>query len=353
MILVGLLVTDLPSMRCTSWFSEVIPILFNISAYIREIVMQTAQNIVRKDRGSQQFSDILATGSPRTLSDIECVKNPGHTHFIPATSLTAYHLPQHFQDERWVAMIRARLADTVKLMVRYTSPHRQNQRGYEEYIGTIRPRWGSGTAFWPETCTNQIECPLPGCNTNGERHFVYGPFQVVTVAHLVFDENEANATRVEFFDDDPHCPEFVRQAEVIGIKQGPPGSNISILKCITHDSKIPEELKKANRHRTELLKGLCEPEGASMVVMISHPHGTSKCISFGNLIQLFEKGPVKTTRDGKMRLRECTLNYSTPSCVGSGGGSVTLWQSGRRAFAPHSKALGLDSNMSAFGWVSK
>ncbi|RUS85267.1 hypothetical protein EGW08_006968 [Elysia chlorotica] len=289
--------------------------------------------------------------SPR---HVFCLKNPRHENFTPVYSLKPQHLPAPYdQDPRWVSMLQARADDTVKLRVNYTSPARPDAFKCRDGSGAGVVRHGTGTAFWTRLLSSRMRCPFPDCTVGGSRdHDVYGPFRVVTVAHLVYNEEEANCTTVEFFDDDPDDRSSVCRAQVTGLIREPMESDRCILICVTHDPTIPERLERSCTQRNELLQQLQEPDERGMCVLISHPHGMSKRISVGRLLNVEEQGPVKRTKDCQMLLRDCRLVYSTPSCMGSGGGSVTLWCRGKRAFAPHCRTLGEDRNQSALGWIS-
>ncbi|KAK3753117.1 hypothetical protein RRG08_024395 [Elysia crispata] len=305
---------------------------------------------VGRFRNKKQDVSIGTTES--NSREVSCLKNPKHENFIPVFSLKPDHLPYPYRDDpRWTSMIQARAADTVKLKVNYTSPARPDP--FKCRHGSQVVRQGTGTAFWTRLLSSKVKCPFPDCTIGGSRdHDVYGPFRIVTVAHLVYDEAEASSTTVEFFDDDPDDRSSVCFAQVTGLIREPVESDRSILTCVTHDPAIPERLEKAWLRRNELLQQLEAPDGPSMCVLISHPHGMSKRISIGRSLDVEELGPVKKTQDCQMWLKDCRLIYTTPSCMGSGGGSVTLWHRGRRAFAPHCRTLGEDRNQSALGWVS-
>ncbi|GFR97344.1 hypothetical protein ElyMa_006321600 [Elysia marginata] len=297
---------------------------------------------------------MASKNSSNDFSYRHCTKHPTHESFIPTRLLTCRHLAPPFdQDPAWSSMLRVRADDTVKLVVNFTSSDRPEQFKYPGSLDSRLARKGSGTVFWTRLLSSTIPCPLPGCTAeNGRPHNVYGPFRVVTVAHLVYDTTEALHTTVEFFDDDPADRSSVCSAQVIDFIRGSEESDRSILVCVTHDARIPERLEQSWQQRNTLLEQLQEPDGASMCVLISHPHGMSKRISIGQAVDVQEYGHVRATEDRQMLLKECKLLYTTPSCPGSGGGSVTLWQRGRRAFAPHCLCVGPERNQSALGWIS-
>lgn len=281
-----------------------------------------------------------------------CIKNPTHAAFISIVSLKPDDMPRPFSDDpRWSSMLRARADDTVKLSVTFTCDNRPEPFK----CSRSRARQGTGTIFWTSSASKSTSYAKEGSGDHGVNGPLNFTFRVVTVAHLVYDKDEALSTTVEFFDDYPDNSFCVRTAQVVDFIKEPEESGRSILVCVTHDKEILERLERSQRQRNQLLEQLQEPEGASMCVIISHPHGMSKQISFGELVQVDEFGPVKTvpvSENKQMLLRDCILQYSTPSCPGSGGGSVTVWQRGKRAFAPHCKTVGPGRNQSALGWVT-
>lgn len=246
--------------------------------------------------------------------------------------------------------IKLKSKETVRIFVPWTSLDRPDDLGFAEYKGTDFPRTGSGTAF----LFNMEKVEDCSCHEVPEPHKVSGTFKVMTAAHVVFDDKEAQKTEIEFFYDDENSVSEVVKATGVRVSYIDVKNNMSVVECRTHDLTLFQHLSDARRQREHLiqesLRSLVSYE--PMVVLISHPHGFSKRISVGKLIDIKEEGDIKTSKDG-VELIGCVLAYDTPTCPGTGGGSVNLIGKNEVcfAFAPHYASKSNGQNISGLGWT--
>ncbi|CAL1543775.1 unnamed protein product, partial [Lymnaea stagnalis] len=152
-------------------------------------------------------------------------------------------------------------------------------------------------------------------------------FILVTAAHVIFDTSEAQKTEIEFFYDDPHDRSSMRKAFGLRVLNTNLEADFSEVLCVTEDHVISGKLNNCKfnikgsdeisakssswdlSHSASFLKE-CQTLSLDLAVHISHPHGTSKKVTFGNIVSA-------DTRHGHYQ-----LIYSLATCKGSSGGPV-------------------------------
>lgn len=288
--------------------------------------------------------------APPKLHTVECLKHPGHKEFIPIDQLKTHHLPSQYQHDDWVKFIKLKGNETVHISVYYTSKNRPDDFGFKDFKGTTKKRTGSGTAFIMNM-ENIEDC---FCSEVEGTHKVSGSFKVMTVAHVVFDDDEARSTAITFFYDDDNDNTITVTARGERVSHIDIQRNRSVIECRTHDLTLFQRLSSARDERMRLIQSSLSKKvhQEPMVVLISHPHGMSKCVSIGKLLAIQEDGDIKETKDG-VELVGCFLTYDTPTCPGAGGGSINLI--GKEevcyAFAPHCASHSNGLNTSGLGWT--
>lgn len=297
------------------------------------------------------------------LNSVTCRKNPRHTNFLAPSKLSTESLPEGFRGRHFADIINLKAEETVRIIVRYTSHDRPTELGSHEKKGTNIQRLGCGTVFVlfmarPQRCHNT------SCTEKPRPHEVSGTFKVMTVAHIVFDDAEAKNTTIEFFFDDDKNTENVVKAQGIRLSSIDVANNRSIIECVTHDFGLHKKLQHFRSRKIKLQSQLpktltqtsdqgATPIGNLLVVLTSHPHGAAKRVSFGSIINIERKGDKIVKMDG-ITLLSCTMMYTAPSCVGSGGGSITVYNTLGHcvAFAPHFGVVERRS-ASALGWIDE
>ncbi|XP_005097678.1 uncharacterized protein LOC101848517 [Aplysia californica] len=218
---------------------------------------------------------------------VRCRKNPGHKKFIPVSQFGTQHLPASDDADGAVAMIKKLAVDTVKLIVRYTSKSRPDKFGLPTLKGKRTPRFGSGVYLPPSDSMENQPCPLKDCPFSKDDHLVTATFSVVTAAHVVYDDDEAVVTSVEFFYDDDKDRSGVVTAVGVQIRFVDEGADLSSLRCISHDLDLFHKLESHKTLTKDVKWSMSDP----MAVLISHPHGCSKQISVGDVVERKELTP--------------------------------------------------------------
>ncbi|GFN99976.1 DNA-directed RNA polymerase subunit [Plakobranchus ocellatus] len=164
---------------------------------------------------------------------------------------------------------------------------------------------------------------------------------VASASHVVFNNDEAQATEVQIFYDDKKSRKDKRMKSLYGIRvaQASSPDDSCIVVCRTHNASLATELKVClERMRNMVVKKNHEdtvvpPEeflpsnyGNELCIMISHPHGQPKMITLGQASEVFYL-PL-TTKLGResqrRRMLKKALHYDTKSCPGSSGAPVFM-----------------------------
>ncbi|CAL1538475.1 unnamed protein product, partial [Lymnaea stagnalis] len=254
-----------------------------------------------------------------------CLKNPGHKEFLSLTSLQFKDLHEHHRTPCTLDFIYHVAQFTVRLVVDFISPDRPCHCGQENTSqdrqckclrGNIR-HVGSGLVTGlagPDELT-------PDMRDSTKTYFM-----MVTAAHVIFDTSEAQKTEIEFFYDDPHDRSTVRKAFGLRVLNTNLEADFSEVLCLTEDHVISGKLnnpkfkrKLSDEIRLSLIRSPSDSfqkerktSSQDFTFHISHPHGTSKKVTLGNIVSA-------DTRQGHYQ-----LIYSLATCRGSSGGPVCV-----------------------------
>ena len=210
---------------------------------------------------------------------------------------------------------------SVRLRVSWTSKRRPDSDKFSDYRGTDKTRCGTGFIYYVPDPVSDKPCPSTECTEcNGEKTRKYWRFMVRTAAHVVYNMEEAESTKVDLFYDDDSCRLDGTMATVTVLKvvEVAPDKDVCVMMCLTHDNTLGERIEAANslwldRWNEPLdlsaLDVLVPPScdgGRDLILIVSHPHGQPKKITVGRV------------RDGEYTL----IEYNTATCRGSSGAPV-------------------------------
>ncbi|XP_055896907.1 uncharacterized protein LOC106076698 isoform X2 [Biomphalaria glabrata] len=271
-----------------------------------------------------------------------CTKNPGHTYFRPIDKFTIKDLPQNHRDNDLFNFVKAAADLTVRVDVPMISPYRP-----EHWPNTKIPypffkdkgkkllRTGSGEInvhkykngvklIWlldlsKERMYNQaIKCPCRKCQLSEHPNTVWYEVLVTTARHVVFDDIEARETSLRLFYDKQDSP--VVRLDGVSIFSANTEFDSAILQCATCDVSIGEKLfrlkEKHLRFRNKVIEIYALRSNDDFNFLVSHPHGCTKQVSFGQWKNYYKMRLDDRERD----LRK--LTYTTSTCPGSSGARV-------------------------------
>ena len=292
--------------------------------------------------------EVLGQGPEATESAYawkNCTKNPGHSQFIPAPEFCLDHLPKWCADPTVVECVRAISALTVRLRVNYTSWGRPDGYSFANHRGSNILHTGSG--WVRDIKVGSGPCRCPECQQSSFPKQVWYEVHLETACHVVYNTEEAQATKADFFYDDEGSREegWTETIHAVdNIVQDADGDSCVLL-CATHNQGLAEMLrmylKKVVRYRFKKDDDICFPTPwRYLCVIVSHPHGQAKKVTVGKCKPNMKKHEF---------FRSC-FTYNTPTCPGSSGapvltlgfkerGQYTLAQSDRSLLPPHSQWL--------------
>ncbi|KAH9495351.1 hypothetical protein Btru_017521 [Bulinus truncatus] len=187
-----------------------------------------------------------------------------------------------------------------------------------------------------------MECPCSVCQLSTHPVKRWGHINVITATHVIFNVEEAkHATcRLDYnTDNGPYT-------EVQG--WGRDGSDIIedryLLTCVTHDESLLDRLRKQVDHYNDICfkvykKYLASKNIDRLAILVSHPHGCGKRISFGEWKDRYLVGHGTTK-----------YSYTSATCPGSSGAPIyMLGRSGWRWMYYHvHSAANSDVNINTF-----
>ncbi|XP_005103825.1 uncharacterized protein LOC101847598 [Aplysia californica] len=255
-----------------------------------------------------------------------CGKNPGHADFTAVEDFTLSKLQLEIQEETVFDYIKAHEKLVVKIEVVKSEPE-------------AGKKFATGYA-WCMVERIEFPCPVSKCSHTPSDHGVFGGVIVYTNQHVVKDNTEAENSTVYF----TFGSETVK-AFGVKLRENRDNKDLVGLEVCFHD---PQLYKQVGGFAEDVAKAWnAIPVSAKeafkqYAIVISHPHGTEKVISVGNLITLEEEEDLSKLSKNEvmqnesdshgMRFnaeRQKVTRYSTATCPGSSGAPVLT------GFYPH------------------
>ena len=214
----------------------------------------------------------------------DCKKSSQHHEFIPVNDFSINHLPKSLQD----MFFSGWLQNCVPFIVRVTGKRKATGRAMliAQEINDVKP------------------CPHLQCEFRkklGKNHNIYGGLGIITNRHVVENDDEAKETTVEFFyhsDDDRDTTVIKERGYSLRI----PNKKLdySVFSCYTHIRCLPHLIRNLDRVRNYIWK--CIPRqvqdySTKYAIIISHPHGTLKKISIGDVVDRRIKDVEETEKE--------------------------------------------------------
>ncbi|KAK6980239.1 hypothetical protein BgiMline_021247, partial [Biomphalaria glabrata] len=269
----------------------------------------------------------------------QCSKNPGHTRYIPTTSFSETDLPEDHRDYDVYQLIRATSDLTVRVVATHVSSQRikhvpnttleypfYNKRGHKltrmgsGQITVFKYTDGHGSNYDVFTEvkreTQHKTCPCETCRHSDIPSNVWWEIFVHTAAHVVFDENEASHVTCRLFYDKDDTPLVTLDKLVIDSVDLE--RDLSVLLYVTCDAALGDRLHKMMKHYSALWKKVCDKYRniSKLVYIVSHPHGCTKQVSLGQLID------NKKVREYNEEVDLTELTYTAATCPGCAGAAV-------------------------------
>ncbi|XP_055862118.1 uncharacterized protein LOC129922046 [Biomphalaria glabrata] len=241
-------------------------------------------------------------------ADQGCKKNR-HEKFY-SVEASSKNLPKKYStDEDLISQIREMAKLTVRLQ---TNIDPQSIRFGTGLIQRVRKERGK----------HGKSCPDKTC-TKGEGH-VYYVITVTTVYHVVSSQNEAEKTEVLPFFDQEGLKDDSKAFSVYKLLETDKETDNfdwCAIECVTHSEELVKDFSDAIENLERLQKATyskynCDTE--KFVVMIGHPHGGPKKVSFGTWSRKQTLKEIRSTQDW------CQYRHDTPSCPGSSGSPVLI-----------------------------
>ncbi|KAK6975818.1 hypothetical protein BgiMline_022202 [Biomphalaria glabrata] len=263
---------------------------------------------------------------------VRCKKNPGHKQFIPIDTFTLKHLPEGHQDNDLYEYIKVIADQTVRVNVKMKSPHRPKfwTDSFQHYpfynMRNIRNlRTGSGRVLYVNKyqdkvrkdgdipCSDYKKCWCRNCEDSDSPSNIWWEFYVHTATHVVFDEIEAEHVTIRLFYNRDDSPAF--SFDKVNVVNANIACDLCWLKCVTCDKTLGEKMMKIWKNYKIVWKNVATKYKKSrdihkLTFIVSHPHGCSKQVSFGQW-----KDKLKVGARTK-------FTYTTSTCPGSSGAYV-------------------------------
>ncbi|CAL1536542.1 unnamed protein product [Lymnaea stagnalis] len=304
-----------------------------------------------------EYADIGSVKNTKTIHRSECTKNPGHFAYFPINGIKEEQIPSKCRHPEFIKFLNLLAILTVRIVISVTSRDRnRNDPALRPTPGTNERRYRTGTGF--VSLTEHDDLPGQNDPLDDNHRRTWGNIKkyvktlvkknkeliyVETNRHLVFNDEEAANTTVEFFYDDPGQKgvKVIRGVGVIHSKII--GDHRSILVCQTSDHDLLHQLNRTREEALELAERLPRRAKEAMckkLFIINHPHGGEKVLSYGDSVmvkydlQKDSRGRFNMTKlnnpqqvADKDNVRKVLL-YAADTCEGSSGAPIFTFKRG-------------------------
>ncbi|BFZ23538.1 hypothetical protein BsWGS_26577 [Bradybaena similaris] len=300
-----------------------------------------------------------------------CIKNPRHVNFHPIGTLAITSLPEVFQTKEVFNAIKVIADLTVRIRSEYTSMSRpatlpESSRAYAgaELRGCSAVRFGTGFIGKVRLVKNSdnlqgrsSSCPCFICKSPKNIPCEdWGEISIITAAHVLCTPDELVHSEVDCFYDDDDNDANVKilygnsmRASENSISKVSFSDDYCQFSVITHDIELCEKLGQHTIYDLVSMDlGFQPTTKTSITIIVSHPHGLTKCVSWGDRTSsdiLDPEAPVKHR-----------YRYSTPTCPGSSGALVWVlenlqnkWQKVYVHSAGLSSGFNISGSVDVFG----
>lgn len=280
-----------------------------------------------------------ATGEA-DMSDCDKYKDVHDKHYRTLESFSENDMLPGFEDA--FKLIQVVSNQTCLIRVNWVSAKRPENYPSYEHRGTNQRRAGSGCIHINNInlgdATNLYYEKFPPASSDTKKKKVYGPFNVQTAKHVIFDDEEMKHSTLEFFYDSKDKSQVVEAIPIESTGSDDTHDRID-LRCVTFNPDFGRRMKGVERERNELWEKFCskpkqeENENDFLAVCISHIHASFKHISIGRA----KLGEGSLREDGGHTKWRC-FTYDTPTCKGSSGAPVWICNQNGSVYAmvPHS-----------------
>ncbi|CAL1538130.1 unnamed protein product [Lymnaea stagnalis] len=254
------------------------------------------------------------------LTATSCQKNPGHVCYFEASKFAKDNIPKPYNTNDIFACISELIFLTVKLIIKGTSGARPDNY---DFANSRLTRCGSGSIYIPdpEKRTRDDNCPCKKCKNYQNRTTDFGYIWVTTAKHVIYNDEEAQRTKVWLNYDDV-AKENVSKLHGHRLVVDNEEADRCILECVTHDlslcGKINQARDRVKDFERQFSKEFGDSEAPPLATLISHPHGMPKRIGFGKDVK---REFVKAENED---VEWTTYTYDAPTCTGSSGALVWL-----------------------------
>ncbi|GFN78357.1 hypothetical protein PoB_000486300 [Plakobranchus ocellatus] len=240
---------------------------------------------------------------------------------------------------------------TVRIRVSKVSKDRPDGYTFFEHRGESMTHVGSG--LLTKIASGEGKCCCDECCRDSTRKQKWWIVTIKTACHVVFNTEEAVSTFVDLFYEDEDSLKKGTMKKMHGwrVQDKDEDGDWCMLQCAIHDTDLARQLIECvslKAHWKRMFVSLQKKLDVKMLcVVVSHPHGSPKYISIGNLTKF-----VKI--EGKI---DYSCIYTAATCNGSSGAPVIVpWKLKARSWpgwwswtAVHSYRLDNGCNQSANG----
>ncbi|CAL1539552.1 unnamed protein product [Lymnaea stagnalis] len=260
-------------------------------------------------------------GPDRDLARKKCGKRNQHNQFFKLRTFSHELLPNPYKKNKNFDKLVQALG---KLVVKIELTKKSRDRPREVYSNARGSFNSSGQIIFSKLMrsTRSRHCPCSDCKNTSKRRREkeYAIISIKTAAHAIFNEEEVkNATCTLNFD-----VIGARDLKLKGYKLDEERTSMefdtSTFYCITHDLELAKSLigtiYQLKRSHEKVFKRYPKKQDKNFVIVVSHPHGCVKHVSFG---RLKSKSSVKDL-DGRRTL--IRLSYDAITCPASSGAPI-------------------------------
>ncbi|KAH9507988.1 hypothetical protein Btru_052524 [Bulinus truncatus] len=318
--------------------------LSNTTAKYSPLPPESIKFIAFSDHFNPEYIGLTSLREQSNSNDRNCKKNPGHFAYFNLNALRLEQIPSAFRCSEMLKLLKLMGSLTVKVVVSATS----SQRGSEEHKVISQHKLRAGTGFVIEHACQEKQPTKNGGKsklksikrmvTGGRKKNNWSVY-IQTSRHLVFNDDEARSSTVEFVFDNPETKDAVTLEGKYVLMSATPDDSQCLLVCECSDLSFIQRLHQLQHDFYRLADGLplgTKKRMSKKLFMIHHPHAGQKVLSYGDFVGVKYKydscgqsgQPTLTKLTAgeqvlpNVDLYRKTLLYAADTCPGSCGAPI-------------------------------
>lgn len=253
----------------------------------------------------------MKNGKQDLSSFTGCRKYSKHKDFIPMSVFKMEDLPENYKNSTMFNLVWTISDLVVRLSVVTHTLRPTFFPGTDDPYPRSSKMNGSGRIIFAKKFRSPCDCP--DCRSSGMCVYEWAEIKILTAAHVINNDEEVKEATCEYQFD--HFSGTLKGYRLYSVNVEHDRAELT---CVTHNMSLANAIIDkiySFRRLDQQAAAIYRPNERKNIIIVSHPHGYAKHVTFGYRFETVEK-PINNYRSYTYH------KYSAKTCVGSSGAPV-------------------------------